>query len=383
MSVVDSVQIREKYHPSILSDKAPDSTFMSVVRGDLRPARDFYHAGFGSPYLAQDTSYLLAAAGTAALATPALFASVVQNLAWSLKERLSGASDSSQRINKSIAKFTTAQKYLGVGVSLGAVKTVGALAHDFFKLSKAMGRFVYSQTHPEYKRQAIVLIDLQDDFFEGGPLAVAGASKALDAANRILRAKGNDTCVIASQDWHPGIPELPEDPEKHGSFASQHGVAPFTWVTLNGIKQMAWPDHCIQGTKGAEVKKLAVKPDVIVQKGQDPRVDSYSAFYDNNHTRQTKMNAHLKALQIDTLVMGGLATDYCVGYSAKDALLEGYNVILITDAIAAIDQKDGYSQTKQMLEEVAYKTGRNIQFCTASEWISKEADRKKMPAFLA
>jgi nicotinamidase/pyrazinamidase len=383
MSAVDLVQIRDEYHPSNLGDKASDSTWTSILTGDLRTARDFYHAGFGSPYLTQDARYLFAAAGTAALATPALFASVVKNLAWSLKDRFSGASESSQLNNKSIAKFATAQKYIGAGLGLGALKTVAGVAHDVFKFSKWMGRLVYSQIHPEYKRQAIVLIDLQDDFFEGGPLAVTGASKALDAANRILLAKGKDTPVIASQDWHPGVPELPEDPEKHGSFASQHGVAPFTWVTLNGIKQMAWPDHCVQGTKGAEVKKLAVNPDVIVQKGQDPRVDSYSAFYDNNHTRQTKMNAHLKALQIDTIVMGGLATDYCVGYSAKDALQEGYNVIVITDAIAAIDQKDGYSQTKQMLEEVAHKTGKNIQFCTASEWISKEADRNKMPGFLA
>lgn len=357
-----------------LSAQLDKPTPKGLFKGDLRFARECYSAGSGSPYYAQDALHLLTAAALSACALPALLVSLIRDC------RLEG--DSLAFKNSSMLRLRAAGKFALFGTALGTAKLAAACFADGVKCLKAFGRGVYMKVHPECRRQAVLLIDFQGDFFEGGPLAVPGASKAFSVACRLLQAKGKDTCVIASQDWHPGKRDLPEDPEKHGSFASQHNVAPFTMVKLNGADQMAWPEHCVQGTSGAEVKKLPVRLNAVIRKGSDPRIDSYSAFYDNHHARQTKMIAHLQNLRIRDLVLTGLATDYCVRFTAEDALKEGYNVTLITDAIAAIDAENGYAETRKRLEEVSKETKSTIRFMTADEWIAEEAARPKMPSWL-
>ena len=149
---------------------------------------------------------------------------------------------------------------------------------------------------------------------------------------------GNLSC------WHP---------PKHGSFASQHdGHDAFSIIDLHGLSQVLWPDHCVQNTTGSEfVSELnSQKIQKIVQKGTDPTVDSYSGFADNGGRIETELDSYLKANSIDTLYICGLATDYCVQFTAHDALKRGYKTYIITDACRGIDPA-GVEAALQSLKE--------------------------------
>ncbi|AVA22073.1 MULTISPECIES: bifunctional nicotinamidase/pyrazinamidase [unclassified Rhizobium] len=180
--------------------------------------------------------------------------------------------------------------------------------------------------------KALLLIDIQNGFCPGGNLPVPDGDQVAPVANRLIDS-GKYDLVLASQDWHP---------PGHGSFASAHpGKKPFEMGMLSGKPQMMWPDHCVQNTEDAmlhpELNLDGI--DFIQQKGQNPTVDSYSAFRDNDHAALTGLAEHLRAEGITQLDLCGLATDYCVKFSALDAveMLPGVKVRFIEDASRGID----------------------------------------------
>lgn len=180
-------------------------------------------------------------------------------------------------------------------------------------------------------KRALLLVDLQNDFCAGGALAVAEGDSAIDVANVLIQAaKLRGDAVIASQDWHPA---------NHGSFASQHGVEPYSQGTLDGLAQTFWPDHCVQNTEGAALHPLLAQKeiDAVFHKGENIKIDSYSAFFDNGHRQKTALDAWLREQTIDELIILGLATDYCVKFTVLDALSLGYTVNVITDGCRGVN----------------------------------------------
>ncbi|WP_432700678.1 bifunctional nicotinamidase/pyrazinamidase [Kluyvera cryocrescens] len=180
-------------------------------------------------------------------------------------------------------------------------------------------------------QRALLLVDLQNDFCAGGALAVADGDSTIDVANLLIRAaKILGDRVVASQDWHPA---------NHGSFASQHGVEPYTQGTLDGLAQTFWPVHCVQGSDGASFHPLLTQQeiDAVFHKGESVNIDSYSAFFDNGHRQKTGLDAWLREQEINELIVLGLATDYCVKFTVLDALALGYTVNVITDGCRGVN----------------------------------------------
>ncbi|MBX3597615.1 MAG: bifunctional nicotinamidase/pyrazinamidase [Rhizobiaceae bacterium] len=175
---------------------------------------------------------------------------------------------------------------------------------------------------------ALIVIDIQNDFCPGGALAVTGGDEIVPLVNRMIE---NYEHVILTQDWHPTA---------HSSFASTHtGRAPFETIEAAYGPQTLWPDHCVQGTPGAEFHPDLVwtKAELVVRKGFRRGIDSYSAFFENDHKTPTGLGGYLKERGISELTLVGLATDYCVAYSALDAARLGFNVSVQMDACRAID----------------------------------------------
>lgn len=180
--------------------------------------------------------------------------------------------------------------------------------------------------------KALLLIDIQNGFCPGGNLPVIDGDKVVPIANALIENGGYDL-IVASQDWHPA---------NHGSFASQHpGTQPFEMGELSGKAQVMWPDHCVQGTTDAEFHPdLNIQAfDFIQQKGENPAVDSYSAFRDNDKWATTGLADYLSRQGVTVLDICGLATDYCVSFSAQDArdMLPDVKVRFIEDASRGID----------------------------------------------
>ena len=180
--------------------------------------------------------------------------------------------------------------------------------------------------------KALLLIDIQNGFCPGGNLPVADGDAVVPVANALMKS-GRYDLIVASQDWHPA---------NHGSFASQHpGARPFELGELSGKPQVLWPDHCVQGTADAEFHPgLDISAIAHVQKkGENPAVDSYSAFRDNDRAALTGLAGYLKQKGVTELDLMGLATDYCVKFSALDAvdMLPGVKVRFIEDGSRGID----------------------------------------------
>jgi|GEM_PF-208370 len=368
----------------------PQPGFIDSFKGNLKYASKYHDWGFNLPFRLQEASNLFTGAIAATMALPVVSIHLIAQSVLSPCHYLRGKEDSFDSLKQAAQNMGLATKLILVGVPLGISKVAIGLITDTFKLGLYGARSVYSYFHPERKRICLVLIDIQNDFFdegvvgeqhyEKGNLAVKDACQILSPVNALLSAKktsllGNSVLVAASKDWHPA---------NHGSFASQHGVDPFSWVPLNGIKkengegaQKAWPDHCIQGTKGAEFAPglLTDKIDLTVTKGEDDRVDSYSALNDNGGVK-TKFGAHLKAEQIDTLIFTGLATDYCVKFSAEDALRAGYDVVMVEDAMKGIGDHHA-EETRQYLTAVAKEMKKSVQFLTKEQVIKQFPDHFK------
>jgi nicotinamidase/pyrazinamidase len=180
--------------------------------------------------------------------------------------------------------------------------------------------------------RALVLVDLQNDFMPGGPLGVSGGDETVPLANALM---ARVDLVVATQDWHPA---------GHASFASRHpGRAPGDVVDLDGLRQTLWPDHCVQDTPGAAFHPALDTAAVahVVRKGTDPRVDSYSGFFDNGQRRATGLDAYLRERGVRAVFVCGLATDYCVRFTVLDALALGYETRVVVDACRAVDLTAG------------------------------------------
>ncbi|WP_411889548.1 bifunctional nicotinamidase/pyrazinamidase [Yoonia sp. SDW83-1] len=188
---------------------------------------------------------------------------------------------------------------------------------------------------------ALIVIDVQNDFCPGGALAVAGGDEIVPGINAAM----NDfAAVILTQDWHPA---------GHSSFASTHNAAPMSVTEMPYGPQVLWPDHCIQGSTGAQFHpNLHVdRTDLIIRKGYNPAIDSYSAFFENDKTTPTGLEGYLRTRGIDTLTLVGLATDFCVSYSAVDAARLGFKVTVQTDLCRAIDFDGSLAAAKAGMKE--------------------------------
>lgn len=171
--------------------------------------------------------------------------------------------------------------------------------------------------------KALLVIDVQNDFCEGGALAVAGGNSIVPIINEmIVKAFKDMDIVVATQDWHP---------VGHGSFASTHNAPLFSMGTLNGGPQVMWPNHCVEETEGSMLHPDLLDIPTVFCKGMDPTVDSYSGFFDNGGKNDTGLDRFLKIRGVKEITIVGLATDYCVKFTALDAVKLGYktNVALM------------------------------------------------------
>lgn len=208
-------------------------------------------------------------------------------------------------------------------------------------------------------RAALLIVDVQNDFTKAGTQTIEGNKydynpgklgvdqgyAVIPIINKLVNALASENLAIASQDWHP---------TGHKSFASSHlGKQPFDQILLNGITQILWPDHCVQNSKGAELMEGLHKERIqhIVKKGQNPLVDSYSVFYDNNKLHHTQLDAYLKERSVKRVYIVGIATDYCVKYSALDAKALGYDVTVIYDACRGVDPATSSAALEELKEQ--------------------------------
>jgi nicotinamidase/pyrazinamidase len=176
--------------------------------------------------------------------------------------------------------------------------------------------------------EALIVIDLQNDFCPGGALAVAGGNEIVPLVNSMMARFDH---VVLTQDWHPA---------GHSSFASQHpGKNPFETVAMPYGEQTLWPDHCVQGSEGAAFHPGLewTKAELVIRKGFRKGIDSYSAFFENDHKTPTGLAGYLKERGISRVTLAGLATDFCVAYSALDAARSGFTATVAMDACRAID----------------------------------------------
>ncbi|HET7314120.1 bifunctional nicotinamidase/pyrazinamidase [Salinisphaera sp.] len=178
----------------------------------------------------------------------------------------------------------------------------------------------------------LLLVDIQNDFLPGGALAVAAGDTVVPIANRLMPLFPR---VVASQDWHPA---------DHLSFAEQHaGFEPFQVTEVDDLEQILWPPHCVQNSAGAGFASAleVAHIDHVVRKGENRRIDSYSAFYDNDHRQDTGLTGLLHRLGTSRLFVMGLAADVCVKFTVMDALAEGFAVTLIVDGTRGVNMHEG------------------------------------------
>ncbi len=192
--------------------------------------------------------------------------------------------------------------------------------------------------------KTLILVDIQNDFCAGGALEVKEGDAVVPIANALMPLFD---LVVATQDWHPAT---------HESFAANHlWKKPGQVIDLHGLQQVLWPIHCVQNSFGARFHDALNTEGVhkIVQKGTDPEVDSYSGFFDNGRRKQTELDAYLKEKGATEVYVMGLATDFCVKYTALDALSLGYDTFLIEDGSRGVNLSEG--DVAQAVEEMREK----------------------------
>ena len=185
--------------------------------------------------------------------------------------------------------------------------------------------------------RALIVVDVQNDFCPGGALAVAGGDQIVAQINNVM---ADYDAVSLTQDWHPS---------GHSSFASSHEAEVFSNIAMPYGPQVLWPDHCVQGSFGAAFHKYLVadRADLILRKGYRPYIDSYSAFFENDRSTATGLEGYLKSRGILDVTLVGLATDYCVAYSALDAARLGFAVSVDTGLCRAIDMDGSLDQARR------------------------------------
>ena len=189
--------------------------------------------------------------------------------------------------------------------------------------------------------EAILVIDVQNDFCPGGALAVAGGDEIVAPINALVP---EFAVRVFTQDWHP---------RDHLSFASQHGAEPMTTTEMPYGTQVLWPDHCIIGSDGAAFHPdlKTDSADLIIRKGFRREIDSYSAFFENDRTTPTGLEGYLKSRGVDAVTLVGLATDFCVNYSAADAAKLGFSVTVIESLCRAIDFNGSLAAAKAQMTD--------------------------------
>lgn len=194
--------------------------------------------------------------------------------------------------------------------------------------------------------EALIVIDVQNDFCPGGALAVAEGDQIVPEINAMM---DDFATVVLTQDWHPA---------GHSSFASSHdGKNPLEMIDMPYGPQVLWPEHCVQGSAGAKFHKdLRLEPaNLIIRKGMNPAIDSYSAFFENDQTTPTGLEGYLRGLGITHLTMVGLATDFCVHFSAVDAAKLGFDVTVIESACRGIDLNGSMQAAQDAMNAVGVK----------------------------
>ncbi len=187
---------------------------------------------------------------------------------------------------------------------------------------------------------ALIVIDVQNDFCPGGALAVAGGDEIISRINGLM---DNFATVVLTQDWHPA---------NHASFAANHpGAAPFSLTQMPYGPQVLWPTHCVQGTTGAEFHgALRTDPaQLVIRKGFRPEIDSYSAFFENDRTTPTGLEGYLRSRGVTSVTLVGLATDYCVAYSALDAARLGFAARVLEGAARTIDLNGSLAEARSQM----------------------------------
>ena len=203
---------------------------------------------------------------------------------------------------------------------------------------------------------ALILVDLQNDFMPGGALAVPAGDQVVPLANQLAR---RFELVLATQDWHPA---------DHGSFAANHpGKQPGDVIKLDGLEQVLWPVHCVQNTPGAEFHRELNLDCVthVFQKGTDPKVDSYSGFFDNGRRAATGLGDYLREQGVRRVYVCGLATDYCVAFTALDGAALGFETYLVEDACRGVNLKPG-----DVDRAVAEMRSQGVRIVTSGEMLS-------------
>jgi nicotinamidase/pyrazinamidase len=194
--------------------------------------------------------------------------------------------------------------------------------------------------------EALIVIDLQNDFCPGGALAVTGGDGIVPRVNVLLQ----DFAVrVLTQDWHP---------QDHRSFASSHpGAAAFSMTEMPYGPQVLWPRHCVQGTHGAAFHAglNADAAQLVLRKGFHPDIDSYSAFYENDRTTPTGLDGYLRSRGVTSVTLVGLATDFCVAWSAVDAARHGYDVTVLEGATRAIDLNGSLAAARRLMRDAGVK----------------------------
>lgn len=205
-------------------------------------------------------------------------------------------------------------------------------------------------------RDMLLVVDIQNDFCPGGRLAVPRGDEVIAPINELAKRSEH---VVLTQDWHP---------PGHLSFASTHpGKKPYDTIELAYGSQVLWPDHCVQGTPGAEFHKELRIPyaELVLRKGYHRDIDSYSAFFENDRKTHTGLTGYLRERGFTRILIAGLAFDFCVRYSAEDARCEGFDVVVIEDACRGIDVAGSVSDTRRSLAE------RNVP-CVVSDDLARD-----------
>ena len=205
---------------------------------------------------------------------------------------------------------------------------------------------------------ALILTDIQNDFLPGGALAVPAGDAIIPAANRL---QAGFPLVVATQDWHPA---------NHGSFAANHpGKQPYEQIDLNGLPQTLWPVHCVQNTPGAALAASLDQERIakVFHEGADPGIDSYSALFDNGHRKSTGLGEWLRQEGVGEIFVCGLATDYCVKFTALDAVQFGFRTNVIEDASRGINLRA--DDVKSALEDMK-RAG--VQILQSTDVLSKK-----------
>jgi nicotinamidase/pyrazinamidase len=200
--------------------------------------------------------------------------------------------------------------------------------------------------------QALIIVDIQNDFTKGGKLEVPDGESIIPIVNTL---QNHFDLVVATQDWHP---------PSHKSFASNHiQKKPFDIVMLGELEQVLWPDHCVQGSSGAAFHPQlnTNKIEAIFRKGMDPEIDSYSGFYDNGHKKSTGLSGYLRERHVNSVCVCGLAGDFCVFFTVKDAIQEGFKTFLIEDATRCISI-EGFDKARDEVKSLGGKIVRSTNF---------------------